>query len=123
MVDLKIISANTILYCREWEKTVDFYRDGLSLKINFRTDWFVEFLLSDNSRISIADQAKSSIKVSTPHGITIALEVDDIESVWKTFIKKELRPTQIKDHPWAARVFYLYDPEGRRIEIWQTQAT
>lgn len=118
MNNLKILSTNTILYCRKWKKTVDFYRDILSLKIIFMTDWFVEFSLSDCSRISIADQAKSSIK-SSPHGITVALQVPDIESVWHDIVNEGLKPTEIKDHPWNARVFYIFDPEGHRIEIWE----
>jgi catechol 2,3-dioxygenase-like lactoylglutathione lyase family enzyme len=113
------ISANMILYSRHWEKTVDFYRDGLSLKVNFITDWFVEFVASENARISIADQERTSIKTPDTHGITIALQVDDIDSAWNACVNKTLNPTEIKEHPWNARVFYVFDPEGRRIEIWQ----
>ena len=114
-----VISTNTILYCQHWEETVRFYRDGLSLKVNFMTDWFVEFLVSANARISIADEKKASIKTPETHGITIALQVDDIKSVWDNYVKKGLHPTPVKAHPWNARVFYLFDPDGRRLEIWQ----
>jgi len=37
--------------------------------------------------------------------------------------KYGLKPTIIKKHPWNARVFYLFDPEGDRIEIWQSVKT
>ena len=121
MTDFKILSANTILYCRKWKETVGFYRDDLSLNIRFTTDWFVEFQLSDTSRLSVADQARSSVKASPSSGLTIALEVSDIESARETFEKRGLNPTEIKDHPWDARVCYIWDPEGRRIEIWQAR--
>ena len=34
-----------------------------------------------------------------------------------------LEPTRIQEHPWDARVFHLFDPEGHRIEIWQSNGT
>jgi len=119
MNSYRVISTNTILYCRRWQETLCFYRDGLSLKVNFITDWFVELVLSKNARISIADEKRTSIRTPDTHGITIALQVDDIDSAWNACINKALHPTEIKDHPWNARVFYVFDPEGRRIEIWQ----
>lgn len=112
-------SANTILYCRHWEQTVGFYRDRLGLLVNFSNDWFVEFCLNKKARLSIADEARASIKSCKGGGITLALEVEDIEAVWADMNSSGVEPTEIKDHPWGARVFYLYDPEGHRIEIWQ----
>jgi catechol 2,3-dioxygenase-like lactoylglutathione lyase family enzyme len=58
-VSKKLKTANTILYCKEWEKTVRFYRDRLHLTVIFSTDWFVEFSLTEHSRLSIADEKHS----------------------------------------------------------------
>ncbi len=112
-------TANMILYCKEWENTVRFYRDQLHLSVNFSTDWFVEFHLTSNSRLSIADEKRSSIPSCGGKGVTLAMEVDDIEAAWKYTMKNGLKPTEIRKHPWNARVFYLLDPEGHRIELWQ----
>ncbi len=30
---MKIKAANTILYCKKWDETVSFYRDGLKLLV------------------------------------------------------------------------------------------
>ncbi|MBA3037753.1 MAG: VOC family protein, partial [Desulfobacterium sp.] len=57
-----MISTNIILYCKEWEQTVRFYKDRLLLPVNFSTDWFVEFILTASSRLSIANEKRSSIK-------------------------------------------------------------
>lgn len=76
----KTVSTNTILYCRKWHQTVEFYRDQLNLSITFSTDWFVEFRLNQDSRLSIADEQRSSIKSSEGKGITLAFEVHDIET-------------------------------------------
>ena len=115
-----LITTNMILYCREWDKTVLFYKDQLRLPVNFSTDWFVEFCLTPISRLSIADQKRSSIKSCAGKGITLALEVEDIEAVRKYMDKIGLKPTAIRKHPWDAKVFHLFDPEGHRIEIWQS---
>ncbi|MBN1632467.1 MAG: VOC family protein [Thermoleophilia bacterium] len=116
---MDLITANTILYCGRWDAAVVFYRDGLGLPILFSTDWFVEFRLSADSRLSVADETRASVRRSGGVGITISLEVDDIDAAWKLVTRRGLEPTAICDHPWQARVFHLFDPEGHRIEIWQ----
>jgi catechol 2,3-dioxygenase-like lactoylglutathione lyase family enzyme len=120
-MDLKenILTANTILYCRQWEKTVEFYRDGLKMPVLFSNDWFVEFSLNGQARLSIADESRSTLKSCDGNGFTLAIEVDNLETVWDFVEKNGLKPTLIQNHPWNARVFYLFDPEGHRIELWQ----
>lgn len=112
-------TANTILYCRHWEQTVAFYREQLGLQVNFSNDWFVEFCLNDRTRLSIANESRASVKSCGGQGITLALETGDIELLWNQINQKGLAPTQIREHAWGARVFYFFDPEGHRIEIWQ----
>jgi predicted enzyme related to lactoylglutathione lyase len=119
MIETTLKTVNTILYCKEWEETVRFYRDLLHLPVTFVADWFVEFRLNTVSKVSIADEKRSSIKSCGGKGVTLALEVEDIEMVMESMDKNGLNPTVIKQHPWNARVFYLFDPEGHRIEIWQ----
>lgn len=74
-----IKSTNTILYCRNWQETVEFYRTGLRLLVLSSNEWFVEFKLNEMSRISVANEARTSIKSSDGKGITISLQVADIE--------------------------------------------
>lgn len=115
-----LVTTNTIFYCRQWGKTVEFYRNQLKLPILFKTDWFVEFGLNAMSRLSIADEKRSSITCCGGKGLSLALEVSNIEVVWTNMEEIGLKPTQLKKHPWDARVFYVFDPEGHRIEIWQS---
>jgi len=119
-MDMKIKTANTILYCRKWRETFEFYRNHLNLPVNFSTDWFVEFCLSATSRLSIADEKRASIKSCCGKGITLALEVENIDKAWENIDKAGLNPTRIRKHTWNARVFYLFDPERHRIEIWES---
>lgn len=114
-------TTNTILYCRKWDVTVQFYRDYLQLPVNFCTNWFVEFCLTPTSRLSIADDKHSSIKSHKTKGLTLTWEVEDIIEARNLMISSGIKPSEISRHPWGAMVFYLIDPEGHRIEIWQTE--
>lgn len=115
-------SGNTILYCRQWEETVAFYREGLRLTVAFSNDWFVEFIVSGDARLSVADESRASTKSSGGSGITLSLETDDMDEEWNLLVKGGFSPSPIKNHPWNARVFYIQDPEGHRIEFWQPTA-
>ena len=74
------------------------------------------------SRLSVADEKRASIKTSHGKGITLSWEVDRIERAWADVKKYGLEPTPIRKHPWGARFFFLFDPEGHRIEFWQSTA-
>jgi len=119
MIDYKIKTLNTILYCKNWKESVEFYKELLQLPITFSTDWFVEFSLNKISRLSIADERRASVKSSQGKGITISLEVDNIEKALCAAQNKKMNPTEIKTHAWNAKIFFLFDPEGNRLEIWQ----
>jgi catechol 2,3-dioxygenase-like lactoylglutathione lyase family enzyme len=115
---MDVITANTILYCRNWEETVAFYETQLKLLVMSSRNWFVEFKLNDLSHLSIADAARTSIDSNNGKGIIITLEVDDIEETHIYLREAGLNPTPIKDHVWGARVIYIYDPESNRLEFW-----
>lgn len=108
---------NTILYCRNWKTTVRFYRDVLNLAINHETEWLVEFQLINNTYLSIAKAASTSIQSSNGDGITISFQVENVDVA-----HRQLREFGIKTGPikpiWDARTFYIFDPEGHRIELW-----
>jgi len=122
MMSENLITGNIIFYCKKWEETVRFYKDRLNLPVNFSNDWFVEFSITATSRLSIADEKRASVKSGGGQGVTLSLEVEDIKMVREDMLKSGLKPTLIWKHPWNARVFHLFDPEGHRIEIWQTLA-
>ena len=57
---MKILAANTIIYCKHWPQSVNFYRDILQLGISFqKDDWFIEFVVSGSAHLSIADAANA----------------------------------------------------------------
>ncbi|MCF8069503.1 MAG: VOC family protein [Desulfobacterales bacterium] len=34
--------------------------------------------------------------------------------------EKGLNPEPVKDNAWRIRFFYIYDPEGNRLEYWSS---
>lgn len=113
-------AANTILYCHAWAETVAFYRDQLELPVNFASDWFVEFILTESAYLSIANECRATIKSSHGVGITLTFQVADADEVWTAFQSAGLETTPCRTHAWGARVFYLRDPEGNRLEVWSS---
>ena len=112
---------NTILYCRQWERTVAFYRDKLRLSITFANDWFVEFKVTGNGYLSIANVERTSLNRNYKgdnSGLTLTFQVDDADQTWLMLRESGLTLGPVKTHPWGARLFYFHDPEGHRLEIW-----
>lgn len=118
-----LIVSNIVLYCMEWDETMRFYRDALQLPVLFSADWFIEFGLTANSRLSIADEKHASIKSCGNAGVTITLQVENIDAARTYAVNRGLNPTEVKTHPWSARNFHLFDPEGHRIQIWQSSVS
>ena len=114
---MNLKTSNIILYCKRWKDTAAFYRDTLKLPVNFSNEWFVEFVLTDKARLSVADEEKSSIKSCRGKGITISLEIDEITTMYSSMEKAGLNPTPIKKI-WGSKLFYICDPEGSRVEFW-----
>lgn len=114
-------TCNTILYCQNWKETVDFYKDKLNLPVLLSKDWFVEFKLTETSRLSVADSARASIKSSHGKGLTLTFKVDDIDKTHLFLVEAGLNPPSIKVHGWGAKIIHLFDPEGCRIEFWSPE--
>jgi catechol 2,3-dioxygenase-like lactoylglutathione lyase family enzyme len=118
---MKIKAVNTILYCKKWEETVAFYRDELKLLTLSSSDWFVEFELNENARLSVANEARASVKSGQGQGLTISLQVSNLEQTRSELISRRLNPTPIKEI-WGSQTCYLHDPEGNRLELWAGHA-
>ncbi|MFW5800849.1 MAG: VOC family protein [Spirochaeta sp.] len=114
---MKILRANTILYCRRWSETVGFYADGIGLPILMQKEWFVEFSLGNGTALSVADQARTSIDSAQGNGITISLRVEDAAGTRSSLLKAGLNPGQMRQS-WGRDAFFIRDPEGNRLEFW-----
>lgn len=118
---MRIKSTNTILYCKKWQETVAFYRDGIKLLALLSNDWFVEFKLNEMSRLSVADETRASVKSGGGKGVTISLQVADLEQALADLKEAGIQSTPIKE-VWGSRTIYVHDPEGNRLEFWEGRA-
>jgi catechol 2,3-dioxygenase-like lactoylglutathione lyase family enzyme len=112
-----ITRRNTILYCRRWRDTVDFYRSDLGLAVLARRDWFVEFAIGTDSALSVADASRTTIEPVDGQGITLSWRVADLGATRTRLVDNGLAPTPVR-RVWDAVACYLFDPEGHRIELW-----
>ncbi len=101
---------------------MEFYRDYLKLPITYASDWFVEFRLVGAAHLSIADEQRATVKSSGGRGITLTFQVENADKTWQDLRQRGSILTPVKEHPWGARHFYFYDPEGHRLEIWSNKA-
>lgn len=116
---MKILAANTIIYCRHWPESVRFYKDVLQLAISFRKDdWFIEFSVNGAAHLSIADAARCTIAPGAGVGLTLSFFVQDLPGAQAVFQQHGIATTAIKAQGWRAPYFYVNDPEGTRIEFW-----
>ena len=116
---MDIIQLNTIIYCRNWEATLAFYKDMLKLSVGFSNPWFVEFRIGDQGRLSIADQRKTRQTSAGGRGITLSFEVSSIDRAHRVLDALNLNPSPVSPHSWNAHVCYVRDPEDNRIEFWE----
>ncbi len=113
--------TNTILYCRRWAATVQFYRDVLGLAAHPLCDWFVEFRLTADSCLSIADAARATIAPVAGGGVTLSWQVADVVDFRRHLVDKGVTTGPITNR-WGARCFFFHDPEGHRLEAWSPAA-
>ncbi|HSM46058.1 MAG TPA: VOC family protein [Acidimicrobiia bacterium] len=109
--------VNTILYCEAFAPTVDFYHRQLGLRVTFSNDWFVEFALGDSSALSIADASRTNIPAADGKGITLSIEVTDLDGVRQRLADVGAEPTTLSQR-FGSAVLDVHDPEGHRIEFW-----
>ena len=117
---MDIERTNTILYCHQWAETVTFYRKTFGFPVSYQTDWFVEFQLTTHAYLSIADESRASIQSVGGQGVTLSWQVPNLQEMFNAFQKQNISVGAIQKK-WGAFQFYLHDPEGHRIELWQPE--
>ncbi len=112
---MQIQRSNTILYCQQWAACVDFYRDIFQFPVSYQNDWFVELEIHPHAYLSLADETRATIRHANGQGITLAWQVAALDQIYARLQEKQVPVTAIQQK-WGARRFYLYDPDGQRIE-------
>ncbi len=117
MTGLDIQRSATILYCRRWRQTVGFYRDVIGLPVTLEKPWFVEFTLNGSARLAVADARRATVASSGGAGLTLSWQVENVLAVHRRMADAGVSVTAVRNI-WGAKAFFVFDPEGNRIEIW-----
>lgn len=56
------------------------------------------------------------MKGGSQKGITLTLQVKDIDTIWNEFEKTGLKPTPIKKHSWDAHTFLYMTLKGTELK-------
>jgi len=114
-----------ILYVRDLEQTMHFYRDILQLPVKMQVDTYVEFdtgmtTLSFNTRQSIRQDIGLDVAedLAVSSTFEIGFVVDDVMATIEQLRQQEVvivKEPVVK--PWGQTVAYIADPDGHFIEI------
>ncbi|MFH0813488.1 MAG: VOC family protein [Pseudomonadota bacterium] len=118
-VTLPIESFHTILYCQKWVECISFYRDILGFPVVFANEIFVELQPVAGALIGLMDATRTKRPRSGFHDtFLLSFRVSNVQMTYDILQKKCPGVSELKDHPWGARLFEFKDPEGRLLEFW-----
>ncbi len=99
------------------EQSRAFYHELLGLALVMDMEWILTFASPSNPTAQISIVKQDSL-VSAEPGITVSMEVDDIDELYRRVMAgghKILYP--ITDEAWGVRRFFVQDPNGVTINI------
>lgn len=122
---MKLAMKYIILYVRDLEQTMYFYRDILQLPVKMQVDTYVEFdtgmtTLSFNTRESVRQDIGLDVAddLTASSTFEIGFVVDDMVATIEQFRQQQVvivKEPVVK--PWGQTVAYITDPDGHFIEI------
>lgn len=122
---MKLAMKYIILYVRDLEQTMHFYRDVLQLPVKMQVDTYVEFdtgmtTLSFNTRESVRQDIGLDVAADLASSSTfeIGFVVDDVVATIEHLRQQQVvivKEPVVK--PWGQTVAYVADPDGHFIEI------
>lgn len=122
---MKLAMKYIILYVRDLEQTMYFYRDTLQLPVKMQVDTYVEFdtgmtTLSFNTRESVRQDIGLDVAddLTASSTFEIGFVVDDVVATIEQFRQQQVvivKEPVVK--PWGQTVAYIADPDRHFIEI------
>lgn len=126
------ISA-AVLFVRDLNKCMTFYRDIVGLPITFNDDVSFGFRLGTNqdlvvlqvsAAVEMVGEEAISLRAGVNHTVLLCIGVEDVDAEYKALTAKGLTFTKPpKSQAWGRRTAYFADPEGNLWELWQHRAS
>lgn len=111
-------SFHTVLFCKEWDACVNFYREVLGFEEVAARAGFVEVQVTPESRIGLLRHKKEGGAANLDTSMILSFKVEDVGKIHQILSERCKGIGELRRHPWGARLFELRDPEGRRLEFW-----
>jgi len=118
-----VTSFHAVLFCRNWEESVAFYRDVLELPVLEERAGFVEFKVTPESRIGLMDTRRAPAGAPPAERALLSFRVPDARQTRRRLAGRCPDLPAVRAHPWGAWVLEIADPEGRRLEFWSPRET
>jgi lactoylglutathione lyase len=112
-----------IHYVASLERSVDFYREVIGLRVRIEGDGYVEFDM-DNTKFALFERAKLPDLIGrdggSPPCSEIGFIVDDVDGEARrlTRLGVEILSGPV-DRPWRERTLHIADPDGNIVEFAQ----
>ena len=118
-----------VLFVRDLDKCITFYRDTLELQMSGRDANSAAFQMGDQYFLLLEASAAADLihsetnplKIEGQSRVLLATGVEDVDAVYETLKAKGVtlvRPPI--DQPWGLRTAHFADPEGNLWEINQS---
>jgi lactoylglutathione lyase len=122
---MNLVMKYVIVYVNDFEKTMEFYKDILGLKVKMQAETYVEF---DTGSTTLSINTRESAREIT--GLPIPLEVGNSQTFEIGFVVENVEEcinnlrqkgvtivSEPVTKPWGQTVAYVADPDGHFIEI------
>ena len=116
-----------VFYPSDYERSVEFYRDELGLRVTGGWD------RAPGDRGALLEAAGGIVELlegpgaddapheaGPPRGAWIAIEVDDVDRAFEQLRARRMRiAEELDDKPWGHRSFAVRDPDGLLVVLFQ----
>ena len=111
-----------VIYSEKLEETKQFYCQLLGFQVEFDSDWFVNLTEGASGELEIGIQRYDHELIPeafqvVAKGLSLALEVDDVDAVYSSFRGRQDLVAEIADEDYGQRHFMCVDPNGVLVDV------
>lgn len=123
MTPPKVAFNHAMVYVRDVDRSLRFYRDLLGFKVISSMEGYAR-LKSPRGTTSIAlHEYTPDMKRPAAEGLRLYFEVDGLDALCRRMVGARVKFSQMpKDMEWGWRHAYLKDPDGHEISLYKAGA-
>ena len=111
-----------VIYSEKLEETRDFYCELLGFQAEFDSDWFVNLAGGASGEFELGIQRYDHELIprafqAIARGVSLALEVEDVDAAYSRFRDREDLVTHIADEEYGQGHFMCVDPNGVLVDV------